>query len=89
MKFNQLVYKILHVVIFVLSNITCAVISYNWASMECGIRYQGYSAPAYTALFTGFPYCIVLLCCITFALLLRKRIKPKIQLRFRQSRKKQ
>ena len=68
-------YQLLIILIFIFSHIMCAVIAYNWAFMECGIRYRGYSAPASTALFSGFPYLMALLCCLIFALLLRKHRK--------------
>lgn len=69
---NDRLYQLLIILIFIFSHTMCAVIAYNWAFMECGIRYRGYSAPASTALFSGFPYFIALLCCMILALLLRK-----------------
>lgn len=41
---NRWLYRLLIIFIFVLSNIMCIVVSYNWAFMECGIRYRGFSA---------------------------------------------
>lgn len=74
-ELNHLVYRLPIILTLILSNIMCAVIGYNWAFMECGIHYRGYSAPVYTALFSGLPYFIVLLCCIIFTITLRKRMK--------------
>ena len=77
-RWKHRLYKLLVISIFVLSNVMCAVISYNWASMECGIRHLGYSAPAYVALFSGVPYFVALLCCIIFAILIGKNKKTEI-----------
>ena len=73
-RWKHRLYKLLIISISILSS----VISYNWASMECGIRHLGYSAPAYVALFSGVPYFVALLCCIIFAILIGKNKKTEI-----------
>lgn len=75
---NRWLYRLLIIFIFVLSNIMCIVVCYNWAFMECGIRYRGFSAPAYTALFSGIPYFIALIGCIVGVVVLHKNLKNKI-----------
>lgn len=74
-ELNHLSYRLLIILTLILSNIMCAVVGYNWAFMECGIHYQGYSAPAYTALLSGLPYFVALLCCIIFTIIVHKRMK--------------
>ena len=68
-RWKHRLYKLLIISISILSSIMCSVISYNWASMECGIRHLGYSAPAYV---------VALLCCIIFAILIGKNKKTEI-----------
>lgn len=76
-RWKHRLYKLLIISILILSGIMCSVISYNWASMECGIRHLGYSAPAYVALYAGIPYFVALWCCIIFAILIGKNKKQK------------
>ena len=68
---NRWLYRLLIIFIFVLSNIMCIVVSYNWAFME----YRGFCAPAYTALFSGIPYFIALIGCIIGVVVLHKNLK--------------
>lgn len=64
-------------IVILLSNIMCAVVGYNWAAMECGIKYQGYSAPAYIALICGIPFLIAIITCAIIAMVIKKRKTSK------------
>ncbi|MBP5279955.1 MAG: hypothetical protein J6Z03_05685, partial [Erysipelotrichaceae bacterium] len=67
----------LSVVFFVLaillSNIMCAVVAYNYCDMLWGIKYAGYSAPAWTAFLSGIPFLIGIIVCVCLALYFRKK----------------
>lgn len=56
-----------------LSNIMCATVGYNWAVMECGIKHQGYSAPAYIALISGIPFLIAIIMCIVIIMVIKNK----------------
>ncbi len=56
-----------------LSDIMCAVVAWNCCNMIWGIRYAGYSAPAWTALLLAIPFLIGIGVCIALALLFRKK----------------
>ena len=58
---------------FVLSNIMCFVVAYNYRDMLCGIAHGGYSAPAYVALFTAIPYLIAVTACIILAVVFKRK----------------
>ena len=57
---------------FILSNVMCAVIAYNYCDMKWGIEYAGYSAPANTAFLLGIPYLIGIIICIILAIFLNR-----------------
>ena len=38
------------------SHVMCAAVAYHYCAMQCGIRYEGYSAPASVALLLAIPY---------------------------------
>lgn len=56
-----------------LSDVMCAVAAYNYCGMVWGIRYAGYSAPAWTALLTAVPYAAGVAVCLALALFFRKK----------------
>ena len=56
-----------------LSDAMCAVVAYNYCDMLWGIKYVGYSAPAWTALLTAIPFAIGIAVCILLALFFKKR----------------
>ena len=56
-----------------LSDVMCAVASYNYCDMVWGIRYAGYSAPASTAFLTAIPFVIAITVCIVLALFFKKK----------------
>ena len=60
---------------FVLSNIMCFVVAYNYRDMLCGIAHGGYSAPAYAALFTAIPYALGIIACIILGVIFKRKAK--------------
>jgi hypothetical protein len=71
MKTLSMVFWILTVI---LSDVMCAVVAYNYCDMVWGIKYAGYSAPAWTAFLSAIPFAIAIVVCIVVALLLKKKI---------------
>lgn len=55
-----------------LSDAMYAVVAYNYCDMLWGIRYMGYSAPAWTALLSAIPFAIGIAVCIVLALFFKK-----------------
>lgn len=58
-----------------LSDIMCAVVAYNYCSLEWGGKYVGYSAPANTAFICAIPYAIGILICAGLAWLCGKKVR--------------
>ena len=61
--------------VVILCSVMCAVVGYNYASMQWGIKYAGYSAPASVAFFYAIPYGIGTVACVIVAVVLRKKGK--------------
>ena len=57
----------------VLSNVMCAVVGYNYATMQWGIKYAGYSAPASTAFLYAIPFVVGIIICVALAIRFRKK----------------
>ena len=57
----------------ILSNVMCAVVGYNYATMQWGIKYAGYSAPASTAFLYAIPFVIGIIVCAILAIRFRKK----------------
>lgn len=57
----------------VLSDVMCAVVSWNYCNMLWGIKYAGYSAPASTAFLLAVPFAVGIVICIALALLFKKK----------------
>ena len=57
----------------ILSDIMCAVVAYSYSNMLWGIRFAGYSAPAWVAFYYAIPYGIGIIVCIIVAIRLRKQ----------------
>lgn len=57
----------------ILSDVMCAVVAYSYATMEWGIKYAGYSAPAWVAFVYVIPYGIGIAVCVIIAAVLRKK----------------
>ena len=58
-----------------LSDVMCAVVAYNYCTMQWGAKYAGYSAPASVAFFYAIPYGIGIAVCMVVAIILRKKEK--------------
>ena len=56
-----------------LSDIMCAVVTYNYCNLLWGGRYAGYGAPAGTAFLYAVPYVIGIIVCGVLALTFRKK----------------
>ena len=56
-----------------LSDVMCAVVAYNYCDMLWGIRYAGYSAPAWTAFLAAIPYAVGIVVCLVLAGFFRKK----------------
>ena len=57
----------------ILSDIMCAVVAFNYCNMIWGIQYEGYSAPAWTALLLAIPFLIAIAICVALAFFFKKR----------------
>ena len=68
---KSLIRKILNTLAIILFGAMTAVDGYNYAYMECAIAHQGASAPSYVALFSGVPFVILIIVCITISRFLR------------------
>ena len=56
------------------SDVMCAIVAYNYCDMVWGIRYAGYSAPAWTAFMVAIPFAVAIAVCIVLALFFKKKI---------------
>lgn len=66
--------KVFYVLAFLLFGAMCAVVAYNYCDMTWGIKYAGYSAPAWTAFMTAIPFAIAIATCIGIALAFKKKV---------------
>lgn len=57
-----------------LSDVMCAVVAYNYCDMMWGIKYAGYSAPAWAAFTAAIPFAIAIVVCIVLALFFKRKI---------------
>lgn len=71
--------KILSTVFWILasllSSIMCAVVAYNYCSLQWGGKYAGYSAPASTAFLLAIPFAAGIIACIALSTFLNKKSK--------------
>lgn len=58
-----------------LSNVMCAIVAYNYCTLQWGARYEGYSAPADTAFLLGIPYGIGIVISAALAWFFHKRYR--------------
>ena len=70
MKRLSLVFAALAVL---LSDVMCAVVSSSYTSMIWGIRYAGYSAPAWVSLLLAIPFAAAIAVCGVLAIRFRKK----------------
>ncbi|MBO5238429.1 MAG: hypothetical protein J6B50_06615 [Lachnospiraceae bacterium] len=59
----------------ILSNVMCAVVAYNYCTMQWGAKYAAYSAPASVAFLYAVPYGIGIVVSVIVAIVLRKKGK--------------
>ena len=74
MRKFKILRNIFAVLALVLSHWTCIVVSFNYASMLCGIEHKGFSAPANTAFYIAIPYYIAIAICVVLALIFQKKL---------------
>lgn len=58
-----------------LSDVMCAVVAYSYCDMVWGIKYAGYSAPAYVAFFTAIPYVVGIIVCVVLAIFTKRKAR--------------
>lgn len=57
----------------ILSDVMCAAVAYNYCGMEWGIKYAGYSAPAWVAFVYVIPFGVGIIACLIIAAVFRKK----------------
>jgi len=57
----------------ILSDVMCAVVAYNYCTMQWGAKYAGYSAPVSVAFLYAIPYGVGIVVCVIVAMVLRRR----------------
>ena len=57
-----------------LSDVMCGIVAYNYCDMVWGIRYAGYSAPAWIAFMVAIPFAVAIAVCIVLALFFKQKI---------------
>ena len=65
------------VLAILLSDMMCAVVAYNYCTLQWGGQYAGYSAPASTAFLYVIPYVIGIIFCIILACVFHKKQENK------------
>lgn len=65
--------KVFLMLAVLLSDVMCAVVAYNYCDMMWGIKYAGYSAPAWTTFVVAIPFAIVIAACIVIARHLKRK----------------
>lgn len=71
-KYKYLSYVFIALAIL-LSNVMCATVAYNYCSMQWGIKYAGFSAPASTVFLLAIPYAIGIVICVILAWFFSKK----------------
>lgn len=71
-KYKKLTY-LFGALAIVLSNIMCAVTSYNYCKLTIGAQYAAYSAPPWVAFLLCIPYIIGMIICVIAALSFHKK----------------
>ena len=57
----------------ILSDVMCAVVGYNYATMQWGIKYAGCSAPVSTAFLYAVPFVVGIVVCAILAIKFHKK----------------
>ena len=77
MKNAKLLTTVLAVITIILLCVTCVVVSYNYASMECAIAHGGASAPLWIVFVAAIPYGVVVLVSVILTLVFYKKMKKE------------
>ena len=67
---------ILRVLSSLLTNVLIAVVAYSYGVMKAGVKYGGYSAPAYSVFLYAIPFLIGIILCIALSVYFDKHKKP-------------
>lgn len=70
MKKLSICFKVLAVL---LSDVMCAAVAYNYCDMVWEIKYAGYSAPAWVAFLSAFPFAIGIVVCIVLSVIFKRK----------------
>ena len=60
-----------------LSHIMCAVVASSYTSMVWGIKYAGYSAPAWVSFLYAIPFAAVIIVCVLLAVYFKRKAEKK------------
>ena len=60
---------------FLLSNVMCAVVAYNYCDLQWGGQYAGYSVPSSAAFLYSIPYGIGIIICVILAWIFSKKYR--------------
>ncbi len=69
--------RIFIILAILLSNVMCAVVAYNYCSLEWGSKYAGYSAPPGTAFVLAIPYAAGIVILIVLAIIFNRKSGKK------------
>ena len=75
MKRFKILRNIFILLALLLSHLACIDVSYNYATMLCGIEHMGFSAPADTAFIFTIPYVVGIIMCIILAFVFAKKYR--------------
>ena len=75
MKTCTLLRRVFLILAVLLSDLMCAVVAYNYCSLQWGGRYAGYSAPASAAFVYVVPYGLGIAACVILALFFGKKAR--------------
>jgi len=65
--------KVFVILAVLLSDVMCAAVAYNYCDMVWGIKFAGYSAPAWIAFLTAIPFAIAIVVCVIIATVLKRK----------------
>lgn len=74
MKKLNIVFAVLAIL---LSDIMCVVVSSSYTNMVWGIKYEGYSAPAWVSFLYVVPFAAAIIICLLLAAYFRKKAIPQ------------
>lgn len=77
MKNARLLTTVFAGITIILLCVTCVVVSYNYASMECAIAHGGASAPLWIVFVVAIPYGVTVLVSATLTFVFYKKMKKE------------